>query len=686
MQHPPPRVGEIAWVHVGDGRWVPAQVADPEEFDFDAIRDAFPPQATLALQCLDDENFLLIDPSDPNAWLPFSTADNHPVVQHARADPTLSEAIGMATAIVASSATPAAPQPALGSAAASGATFSKEDRKNIRRYLATLGEDDPNVQIALELLASDGVDTDRLMHHGGRKEKRSRGDPGSADDAGSAAAAGLPRAAGTGADAAHGRRPPQPAPPSVGVSRTGPSGLQHEPTLRLDRPPEAGAVHRGYGTYNSARAALPATSPIPDVEPLVRSPPPGAAAAAAAANDDDEGEEAEYEDEEEGGDTSVTDKDVASARTLHAWRAPRIYERFGVDSAAALRTMSSTAVRTALGLDPSYVPIVVCALYDVDGLGGQADIPLGMKRVQVVCPEALQSYVMTRGSTTNVDEVELFAGTRSGERARVRLVLVPLPRGTRASPTSVTWPQPLSLSDASDTVFQVSLVAAVGTVQLEAPRNVHIPTTRAARWEVARTARCIDISDGVPFGAKQVRLSMFMNNARRFGIANEGLWEGAVAAVLVARRPLDELVATVPLRAPSAVTGQTSAGQLPNSTTTNNGGHGNGGAPSSDDDDDIEAVGGRCVVDCRCPLSLVRLTMPARGVRCGHAQCFELRPWPVGVPLLRRPRVLGRRLRRRALQGVPRRQPRGNVRDARLGIQVFLPLRCDVPFIPCDDV
>lgn len=41
------------------------------------------------------------------------------------------------------------------------------------------------------------------------------------------------------------------------------------------------------------------------------------------------------------------------------------------------------------------------------------------------------------------------------------------------------------------------------------------------------------------------------------------------------------------------------------------------------DDDDVQATS--TVLSLSCPLGLCRLTLPARGRKCSHIQCFDLR-------------------------------------------------------------
>jgi hypothetical protein len=193
-------LGTQLWVRCFGQEWAPARVVDEAEYDLSSLHDQFPPNATTAVEFFDDGNFFLVDASDAATVQPleFSSA-------RAR-EPKYREALDLARAMKASEAD-VAPQPQAGggpraaptheddggpsppSAATaavvpprplaapaavvigrvpSGTSFDARDRSLMRQYLAHLGSDNEDVQLALSMLQRDGVDVARLMAEGGR--------------------------------------------------------------------------------------------------------------------------------------------------------------------------------------------------------------------------------------------------------------------------------------------------------------------------------------------------------------------------------------------------------------------------------------------------------------------------------------------------------------------------------------
>jgi hypothetical protein len=754
-------LGTQLWVRCFGQEWAPARVVDEAEYDLSSLHDQFPPNATTAVEFFDDGNFFLVDASDATTVQPleFSSArarepkyrealdlaramkaseeDAAPQQQPGgtRAAPTHEDGGGPSPPPSAATAAVVPPRPLAAPAAAvmgrvpSGTSFDARDRNLMRQYLAHLGSDNEDVQLALSMLQRDGVDVARLMAEGGGATRAAAATTAATTNRHASGGGGASRArqrddatlAAADPLAAQARRPqpaaevaaaptrtpfqpsnrsgglgaaspaavalaPLPTGFAVPLSTSRPSPVAQQPKRHRPPPPAAPRDEEQYGPDDgdgddwpdSTEQAILRAFEERDEDEEEEEETEAEAAAGEEEGADREDEEEQWEEGGEGNpfDQSVTDEDVARARELVAWRPATVAKRLGIaplpqssangdtasaGAAAAAAAVSrrpsasmqaqpalnrressssgsagghtaadAAAVATALALDPSWQPLCIAGVVDVNGLGGTCTLPLHPDKSTVRCPAALQDF----SSPTSAGGGESFFNNEGAVRQRrhVRVLIVPLLPSTANAEARrdakvrdnasapVGWMDGLEMEDPSSKDKEPLVLrwcVRVGNIPFHAPPNWRIPLKHADTWNTARASRVLDITDAVPFGATELKLVTYAENARRAGLANEGLWDGALAVVVARQLPLETLIAHVAKRKSVVITPPPTT-EAPTAM---------GAALADADEDEVVAAGGTARVSCTCPLTMKPMTVPSRGARCVHPQCVELQPW-----------------------------------------------------------
>jgi ribosomal protein L12E/L44/L45/RPP1/RPP2 len=608
-------VGTQLWVFAM-GEWAPAQVVDENGYsEIETIRETFPAECSTLVEFFDQENVWFVNPDDATTVQPLEFTS-------ARArEARYAEALQLAQVIRDSKLDAAAPPPLARAPTLparrpteDGPNFTARDRQLIRTYLAQIGDDSEDVQMALRLMVEDGVDLERFMAErnvasaGASAQQHQHQQQQQSSQATASTAERSQSTTNTAAPAILGVRPRE--------------GGDHG-QLHMPRRPQPDREPRSPVTAPVAFGQVPPTSSVPQ-----------APTTTAADYDDEEEEESEECDgASAGGDEADEDDEMimpddmtAENRPMRPLRASLIASRLGLQGVTVVSpsivSASSEAVAAVLALDPTLQPLYVAGMFSTDGLGGRVDVSLSVNDAPVRCDDAIKAALNAppdKALRFPITASCLFDGSATestpSQRRDIRVVLVPLATDARRAGASepvfrapAAWLEPFEFEiHARSPPVRVSWVVKVGTVSLVTPSNWEGKATGGHPWPEICTSRVIDAKDALPFGATSLPLLMYPENAAVVGMAAEDLWAATFAVAVVRVRPASTLVSVVPPWRPPTQTAQTSTNAAP--------------------DDDIEATGGTQRVTCRCPLTNARMKRPARGARCEHMECFDFEAW-----------------------------------------------------------